>query len=329
MMTIQENQEKIKNIYKDINQAHGHDHDFFFGYLTRTIASGFKKIHKGFDPSEKFSKSIAYLFGLCELSGIDLESSFLKRFPNCCPYCLASPCECYLTNKKSSLNIPQRKYAEELEWKYLHFQQNLKNDESIVDFDYVANFIHKIYPLNKIYWDLFHGPEYHILKCFEELGEIQEAYSIYLSKDDSRKSDYLNQFQDEICDLFAWLISAWKLQCPNLNITEFFEKMYNGNCPSCNQEHCICKNRNNSSDMLWRKEEIENIYVTLTKITSNDPRLPHLLKLYDDALLSNSHSEFKRCLKETIAFLSNSKFSLADKYVDDLNRQIQLITEKI
>ena len=78
MMTIQENQEKIKNIYKDINQAHGHDHDFFFGYLTRTIASGFKKIHKGFDPSEKFSKSIAYLFGLCELSGIDLESSFLK-----------------------------------------------------------------------------------------------------------------------------------------------------------------------------------------------------------------------------------------------------------
>ena len=81
--------------------------------------------------------------------------------------------------------------------------------------------------------------------------------------------------------------------------------------------------------MLWRKEEIENIYATLTKITSDDPRLPQLLKLYNDALLSNSHSEFKRCLKETIAFLSNSKFSLADKYVDDLDRQLQLIKEKI
>ena len=98
-MTVHELQLTIKKIYSNVNTVNGHNHDYFFSYLTRTISSGFKKIRYGTDPSEKFAKSITYIFGLCELINVDLQVSFLKRFPKVCPYWLTSPCKCYLTNK--------------------------------------------------------------------------------------------------------------------------------------------------------------------------------------------------------------------------------------
>ena len=72
--------------------------------------------------------------------------------------------------------------------------------------------IHSIYPLNKILWGSCRGPEYHISKCLEELGEIQEAYVIYLSKNRDNQSAII-QIHEEICDLFAWVLSAWRLSC--------------------------------------------------------------------------------------------------------------------
>jgi len=328
-MTIHEFQLTIKNIYNNVNLQNGHNHDYFFSYLTRTISSGFKKIRYMTDPSEKFAKSITYIFGLCELTDTDLQESFLKRFPKICPYCLTSPCKCYLTNKQSALNIPQRKYQDEMYWQANNFLNEIKGKNLCIDFDYLADMLHQIYPLNAIYWKMFRGPEFHINKCLEELGEIQEAYSIYLSKPDDVRAEYLLQVQDEICDLFAWILSAWRLQCKDLNITNFLVRMYRNICPSCNQSVCICKSRNNSSDMLWRKEEIENIYILLQKLNIESEDLSILLELFKNSIASNSSSQYKICIKKTIEFLSSLSNDKANKQVDDLNKTLELFKTKL
>lgn len=328
-MSIKDYQEMLKKIYNKTNLEHGHDFDYFFSYLVRTISSGFKRIRNHIDPSEKFAKSISYLCGLSELLNVDLQQCFLKRFPNICPYCLVSPCKCYETNKKSALSIPQRKYAEELDYKYDYLTKEIKIKDICVDFDFIANMISDIYPLNKLYWNISRGPEYHINKCLEELGEIQEAYSLYISKSDTERKLFVSVVTDEICDLLAWVIGAWNLSCKDISITEFLEKMYRHSCPSCNQAICECKSRHTSTDLLWRREDIENIHDLLLKLENNDVDFLNLLKLYSEALQSNSNTLYKYCVQQTIAYLSKMRLNKADKHIDDLTRALNNISVKI
>ena len=327
-MTVREFQAKIAAIYGPTNKSHNHNHDFFFSYLQRTISSGFKKIRYGADPSEKFAKSITYLLGLCELCHIDLQDSFLSRFPNCCPYCLITPCQCHRTNKKSALRIEQRKYSDELMWKRNGLDNEIANTHVTVDFDYFADIIERVYPFNRMAWKLKHGPEFHIEKCFEELGEIQEAYSTFLSRKEN--PEYLLQVKEEVCDLLAWVLSAWKLQCPDVEITAYLERMYGRGCPSCNEDVCTCKSRHNSADMLWSKAEIESIYILLKKLEgTGDEELEELLKAFEDALATNSNSAYKVCINKTIKYLSGNNRSVADKRVDDINNVLEIYKTKI
>jgi NTP pyrophosphatase (non-canonical NTP hydrolase) len=328
-MSIKEFQEMIKKIYGKTNSEHGHDFDYFFSYLVRTISSGFKRIRYNNDPSEKFAKSISYICGLCELLKVDLQESFLKRFPNICPYCLVSPCRCYETNKKSALNIPQRKYKEELEYKYSFNMQEISKREITVDFDYIAEMVSNIYPSNKLYWNVFRGPEYHIMKCLEELGEIQEAYSLYMGKNTTEPLSYVNVVTDEICDLLAWLVNAWRLACNNINISEYVSRMYRNMCPSCNRAVCECKSRHTSSDMLWRKEEIENLNNLLLKLDFKDDDFLSLLDQYQDALQENSNTLYKLCVRRTVTYLTTLSLPTADKHVDDLDRALKNFEVKI
>lgn len=328
-MSITEFQKMIKQIYGKTNHDHGHDFDYFFSYLVRTISSGFKRIRNNVDPSEKFAKSISYLCGLCELLNIDLQQCFLKRFPNICPYCLISPCKCYETNKKSALYIPQRKYGEELDYKYTFLMQEIANKEIYVDFDYIADMIANIYPLNRLYWNISRGPEYHINKCLEELGEIQEAYSLYISQNDTSRISYVSIVSDEICDLLAWIISAWKLSCGDINISEYLEKMYRHTCPSCNQAICECKSRHTSPDMLWRREDIENLNNILMKLDYKDEDFIKLLNLYSEALQTNSNTLYKTCVQHTVSYLANIPSNKADKHIDDLTRALNNVSVKI
>lgn len=323
-MTIKEVQDRITSIYSKINKTCGHDQDFFFSYLTRTIASAFKQLKYNSDPSNKFVKAIAYLFGLAELYKMDIQDCFLKRFPNICPYCLTSPCQCLQTNKKSLLNISQRKYQDELFWKHEIFIQDINSKNITFDFDYCVDSLHSIYPLNKLYWKIFRGPEFHINKCLEELGEIQETYSKCFTE--NYKFEY--QVQDEICDLFAWILSAWRLSCPTLEITSYIVKFYKDGCPNCNQEVCNCVSRHNKSDMILEKNEIEVLYTLLDKLDKTT-EVNNLLLQIKNSLASNSITEYKICVGNAIAIFNNMQQNKANKNVDDINKVLNLYRTKI
>lgn len=320
-MSINELQAMVKHIYRNVNQKNGYDFDYFFGYLTRTIASAFKRVRYGVDASEKFAKCIAYLFSISELCNMSLQDHFLQRFPKVCPYCLTSPCECYITKKTSALSIPQRKYSDEKSWKYSELIQSINSKEIDVDLDYAVMMLHGVYPLNEIYWIICKGPEYHISKCLEELGEVHEAYSLYLSVNDGEA--YISQVQDELCDLFAWVLSSWRLCCKNLNLTKYFMKMFNNRCPSCNRSECICEVRHVSSDMLWRKAEIEYIYQLLKKLITDESTSKIVENKFNEAIGESSNSGYKRFVKDVLQLLNEKLVGRADKRVEDLYSAIE------
>ena len=81
--------------------------------------------------------------------------------------------------------------------------------------------------------------------------------------------------------------------------------------------------------MLWRKEEIENIYKLLQKLDIQNKELDKLLALFNDSISSNSTSQYKICVKDTIKFLSSLGNEIANKQVDDLNKMLELYKTKI
>jgi NTP pyrophosphatase (non-canonical NTP hydrolase) len=50
---------------------------------------------------DEFADVIAWLASLANILKIDLEKAALRKYNNCCPKCLSSPCECALTREKS------------------------------------------------------------------------------------------------------------------------------------------------------------------------------------------------------------------------------------
>ena len=50
---------------------------------------------------DEFADVIAWLASLANILKIDLEKATLRKYNNCCPKCLSSPCECAVINKKS------------------------------------------------------------------------------------------------------------------------------------------------------------------------------------------------------------------------------------
>lgn len=324
-MSIKDMQKKVVSIYKNANENNAHNHDFIFSYLVQTIASGFKLMKYNSDPSSKFAKAMAYIFIFSDMCEMDLQDSFLRRFPKVCPYCFTSPCKCFQTNKKSTLDIPQRKYQDELKWKNQVFLNEISSKGIEINFNFLSELIRSMYPLNTLYWNAYRGPEYHISKCLEELGEVQEAYAKYLAEGEA----FALYVHDEICDLFAWLLSAWSFACPSLDISNYFSKMYKNGCPNCNQETCACKSRNNRSDMLWNKADIEYIYLLVQKLDDKNSDILELKNSFKNALLSNSNTEYKLCIKKTVDILSDLQAESANKNVDDLSSVINKYRTRI
>ncbi|TFG13489.1 nucleotide pyrophosphohydrolase [Candidatus Thorarchaeota archaeon] len=69
-----------------------------------------------------------------------------------------------------------------------------------------------------------------LIRTFQELAELSEAVS---------KNQTMKDIQDELADVFAWLLSLANLL--KIDMTRAFLMKYGKGCPKCFQTPCACK----------------------------------------------------------------------------------------
>lgn len=96
MMTMQisEFQEMMRRLYFTRDSARGVDGTF--NWLVDEVGELGEEL-KGSDrltTEKEFADVIAWLASLANIMGIDLEKAALAKYPNKCPKCQSSPCQC-------------------------------------------------------------------------------------------------------------------------------------------------------------------------------------------------------------------------------------------
>ncbi len=95
-MEIREFQEMMKHLYYKRDVERGVNGTF--NWLVDEVAELGEEL-KGNDreaTEKEFADVIAWLASLANIMGIDLEKAALAKYPDKCPKCQASPCQCIL-----------------------------------------------------------------------------------------------------------------------------------------------------------------------------------------------------------------------------------------
>jgi NTP pyrophosphatase (non-canonical NTP hydrolase) len=93
-MHISEFQEMMKHIYFERDKARGIDGTY--NWLIEEVAELGQEL-KGNNrvaTEKEFADVIAWLASLANIMGIDLEKATYAKYPNKCPKCQATPCQC-------------------------------------------------------------------------------------------------------------------------------------------------------------------------------------------------------------------------------------------
>jgi NTP pyrophosphatase (non-canonical NTP hydrolase) len=93
-MQISEFQEMMKRLYFERDCARGIQGTF--DWLVDEVQELGAEL-KGNDreaTEKEFADVIAWLASLANIMGIDLEKAALSKYPNKCPKCASSPCQC-------------------------------------------------------------------------------------------------------------------------------------------------------------------------------------------------------------------------------------------
>lgn len=252
--SIKEFQAYINDVYGAKNE--GRSTEYIYAYLFRNAAYLSRVIGEKGNPRTNFIKSFSWLFALSSKLGIDLEEAFLKKYPSICPYCLVKPCICIKTGKKPVEYIPEWKATEEINAKYNVYRAQYPN----LPFEKAVGHINDLYPGNRQIWNAT-GPTFQFYRILEELGEIHEAYTGYISG--NRRIENIGE---EIADVFAWLASTWGICFPAMSLTDEFISYYYEYCPVCKNEACSCPDHGDRGERLVEiqqllefKEKIEEI----------------------------------------------------------------------
>lgn len=249
-------QASIKRLYPN----EGRHPPYIFQYLTRHAGFASKAITNGPENESAFVRALSWLMALANKLEIDLQESLIRRYPEICPYCITSPCKCRDTKKRPFNGAPAYKAKEELLYK-----SGIAREALAKDLDSFAGMLSKIYPNNATTWDSIGGYR-HTTKLFEELAEVQEAYSKHLS---GRKP--VEAVAEELADFLAWLLTAWKLSHPDSSLTSFFVLFYEHGCPVCGKdekknEACICPDYSDLSGNLVDAERIRKLEELFSKL---------------------------------------------------------------
>ena len=95
-MKISEFQEMMKRLYFERDKARGIDGTY--NWLLEEVAELGQEL-EGSDrlaTEREFADVIAWLASLANIMEVDLEKVALAKYPNICPKCQSSPCQCII-----------------------------------------------------------------------------------------------------------------------------------------------------------------------------------------------------------------------------------------
>ena len=259
-------QDYLEEIYGPINKDL--NLEYIYGYLCRTSGYLFKSVATGDINELHLIRPISWLFAFASKIEVDVQTSFISRFPECCPYCVQETCICFKTSKNPPKYIPAYRVKQELDRKY----SVIKNSSENITLDYAKDIIAKIYPNNEIIWR-YAGPWHHFAKLQEEIAELHEAMSGFI-----KGKKPLSSVQQEISDILAWLLGIWHIKINKPLSSEFISYYFSG-CPVCNNKPCTCKSYDSRPtglidiDVLMDiKKNLEELYNEIPNKQKNEIR---------------------------------------------------------
>lgn len=299
--SIAGNQELIRKIYGDRNQEMSR-HRLVECYFRRmsVVARGICKVRRTGkqeleNASEKICRSLAWLFAIANQFEIDVRESFIRKFPDHCPYCLQQVCRCDQTGQTpfyAELDSLPRRLAE---LKRLFDVYQAKSVD--MSLDSAVDSIATLYPTNAALWAPI--PERMFQKIFEEIGELSIAIEMYFSDEGQRyRAERVSDIQDEIADNFAWICGLWgvfhhvtvgnrKKRADYVSFSETFESLYKSGCPDCHGAVCKCKSspEDRSSgpsvkDLIAMRDELRGALPTV-KLEDSKVKVQELIKMIE------------------------------------------------
>lgn len=251
---------KINEVYAAVNKDR--DFEYLYSYLCRNASYLSRSILRDGDSRLFFAKSFSWLFSVAAKLEIDLGDVFRKKYPQACPYCISSPCQCNETHRAPVNNIPAHAVRLSLVNKY-----NVDiNSSAELGLEKAIFRMGEIYPANKAIWKTF-GSFYHFSRLFEELGEVHEAYSSF------RKNGEKLKLEEELADVTAWLLSAWGIHHGSKSLSDCLLDYYIDDCPVCKKSSCVCNEYSDRPQMLADKASLEEIKAKIVELISLDPSL--------------------------------------------------------
>ncbi|AIU88982.1 hypothetical protein [Pectobacterium odoriferum] len=257
-------QYKIKSIYNKNNLSVNNGFEYSFSYLVRKISYLQRAVNDNSKDSIKVQliKSLSWLFSLANLEKIDIENSFIRKYPTLCPYCVSSSCVCGVTDKSPVDGSYYEKAKDNLVSNY----HSVINSGQVISLEKALLIITKIYPANALIWKT-HGVFFVFSKLLEEVGEIHEAYS-RLKKPHGveNKEKLMKNLEEEFADVFVWLMSVWFVTQGKENITASFDSYYEMGCPVCCMMECECNTYSDRKPIDDEKESLISLKEGLEKL---------------------------------------------------------------
>jgi hypothetical protein len=256
--SISEYQQYFESLYGKLNQ----DKNWFeiYGFLSRTSGYLTRSILRKSVKSQDFARSISWLFALASKLDVSLETSFYKKFPGICPYCIERTCCCFRTNKAPLKYRPPHKLIEER-----RVQFDIVKRRENKDLDSALENISDIYPNNEVVWH-FAGPWMNCAKLFEEIAELHEAICKYKSGEKSK-----DNVEDEFADVFAWILSAWVSSNKNKSLDDEFISYFYKGCPVCKSLPCSCAENSSRIQGLVDVEKFKELRVLFEELEVLSP----------------------------------------------------------
>ncbi len=237
-------QKFIEQLYPNTDR----DTSYIYGYAVRHVGYLSKALTQKKPAKTEFVRAVSWLLALANDLSIQIEDVILQRYPGVCPYCISTHCECITTGKKPKNGMYAYQIPEEL---FYLSQPLMRTPYSLQK---IADLVSNIYPNNYTTWDAI-GAWKHTSKFSEEIAEIHEAFSKYFAK-----TKPIEAVAEEFADLFAWILTAWRITHSGENIDEAFITYYTHGCPVCaRSENCNCARFSDLSANLVDPIKIDNL----------------------------------------------------------------------
>lgn len=292
---------KLENIYEPIKNS---ERDFYqiLARLVESIAKCSQYVNKSNE--HEIAKQLPTLFAwFCSLvikatpKNTRLSEILWRKYPNCCPYCLTSPCVC--PRGKKSLEDNGEKLQELATKEKQHRPKTL--------FEWQEMFA-KIYPRNPQGYD----QKSNFIHLIEEVGEVAEAYRLNYFHPEN--------LNNELADVMTWifgianLIDSKAQDNPKFfngqnsyNLEDKIIEKYENGCPACQSHTCNCvakdvEDKISEKFKLYPNEVYQHMNSLFLQLSTFQDEIMDDLKIYSEqekvTLTKNNSEDIVRKLVE-------------------------------